>query len=166
MIKAEDIRIGDIVRVCRDCMFPEDSVCIVTQVNSERTRKEKKGCVTLSYVDGTDDGSWGVWCSHIEGIPLTPAILEKNGFNIKESEESPKSYIKDIDSSSRYLGRYLDIEYKRGEWGVFLRVKLLPDVVLVRQIRLPDTVLVRQIRYVHELQHILWAMGIDAGFEI
>lgn len=30
MIKAEDIKIGDIVRVCRDCMFPEDSVCIVT----------------------------------------------------------------------------------------------------------------------------------------
>jgi hypothetical protein len=155
MIKAEDIRIGDIVRVCRNGWFPEGTVCLVTQINSERSYKENKGAITLSYVDGTDDGPWGVWCSHIEGIPLTPAILEKNGFNIKESEESPKSYIKDIDSSSRYLGRYLDIEYKRGEWGVFLRVKLLPD-----------TVLVRQIRYVHELQHILWAMGIDAGFEI
>lgn len=77
MIKAEDIRIGDLVRVCRNGWFPEGTVCIVTQVNSERTRKEKKGCVTLSYVDGTDDGSWGVWCSHIEGVPLTPAILEK-----------------------------------------------------------------------------------------
>ena len=155
MIKAEDLRIGDLVRVGRNCTFPENSVCIVTQINPERTYNEKKGVVTLSYADYNDDGPWGVWCDYIEGIPLTSAFLEKNGFNIKESEESSKSYIKDIDNISRYIGRYLDIEYKNGEWGVFLRVKLLPD-----------TVLVRQIRYVHELQHILWAMGIDASFEI
>lgn len=77
MIKAEDIRIGDLVRVCRNGWFPEGTVCIVTQINSERSYKENKGVVTLSYVDGTDDGPWGVWCSHIEGIPLSPAILEK-----------------------------------------------------------------------------------------
>lgn len=93
MIKAEDIKIGDIVRVCRDCMFPEFSVCIVTQVNSERTRKEKKGCVTLSCVDGTDDGSQGVWCSHIEGVPLTPAILEKMGFIPKSHENATSSIL-------------------------------------------------------------------------
>lgn len=93
MIKAEDIKIGDIVRVCRDCMFPEGSVCIVTQVNSERTRKEKKGCVTLSCVDGTDDGSLGVWCSHIEGVPLTPAILEKMGFIPKSHENATSSIL-------------------------------------------------------------------------
>ena len=42
MIKAEDLRIGDIVRVCRDCAFPEGSVCIVTQINPERTYKKKQ----------------------------------------------------------------------------------------------------------------------------
>lgn len=152
MIKAEDIKIGDIVRVCRDCMFPEGSVCIVTQVNSERTRKEKKGCVTLSYVNGTDDGSWGVWCSHIEGVPLTPAILEKNGFNSKEPR---KCYIKYIGGSSRCLCRYFYIERTYFGWVVFLKTEWLSDSVLVRQIR-----------YVHELQHLLWAMGIDAALEI
>lgn len=152
MIKAEDIKIGDIVRVCRDCMFPEDSVCIVTQVNSERTRKEKKGCVTLSYVDGTDDGSWGVWCSHIEGIPLTPAILEKNGF---DSEEPQKSYIKYLGGLQGNLCRYFYIERRSYGWVVFIKVE-----------GLSDSVMIRQIKYVHEFQHILWAMGIDAGFEI
>lgn len=42
MIKAENLRIGDLVRVCRNCWFPEGSVCIVTQLNTERTYKENK----------------------------------------------------------------------------------------------------------------------------
>lgn len=155
MIKVENLRIGDLVRVCRNCWFPEGSVCIVTQLNTDRTYKENKGFVTLSRVNGTDDGSWRVWCDYIEGIPLMSAFLEKNGFNIKDSEDFSKSYIKDIDKISKHLGRYFDIEYKNGVWLVFLRVKLLPDPVLVRQIH-----------YVHELQHILWAMGIDAALEI
>ena len=152
MIKAEDIRIGDIVRVCRNGWFPEGTVCIVTQVNPELTRKEKKGVVTLSYVDGTDDGPWGVWCSHIEGIPLSPAILEKNGF---DSEEPQKSYIKYLGGLQGNLCRYFYIERRSYGWVVFIKVE-----------GLSDSVMIRQIKYVHEFQHILWAMGIDAGFEI
>ncbi len=152
MIKAEDIRIGDLVRVCRNGWFPEGTVCIVTQINSERSYKENKGVVTLSYVDGTDDGPWGVWCSHIEGIPLSPAILEKNGF---DSEEPQKSYIKYLGGLQGYLCRYFYIERRSYGWVVFIKVK-----------GLSDSVMIRQIKYVHEFQHILWAMGIDAGFEI
>lgn len=156
MIKAEDIRIGDLVRVGRNCMFPENSVCIVTQINPERTNNEKKGVVTLSYADYNDDGPWGVWCDYIEGIPLTPAILEKNGFNIKDSEDSQKSYIKDIDSSPLEIPRrYLYIERRSLGWGLFIGIK-----------GFLDSVMIRQIQYIHELQHILWAMGIDAALEI
>lgn len=152
MIKAENLRIGDLVRVCRNGWFPEGTVCIVTQVNPELTRKEKKGGVTLSYVDGTDDGPWGVWYSHIEGIPLSPAILEKNGF---DSEEPQKSYIKYLGGLQGNLCRYFYIERRSYGWVVFIKVE-----------GLSDSVMIRQIKYVHEFQHILWAMGIDAGFEI
>lgn len=152
MIKAEDIRIGDLVRVCRNGWFPEGSVCIVTQINSERSYKENKGAITLSYVDGTDDGPWGVWCSHIEGIPLSPAILEKNGF---DSEDPPKSYIKYLGGLQGNLCRYFYIERRSYGWVVFIKVE-----------GLSDSVMIRQIQYVHEFQHILWAMGLDAGFEI
>jgi hypothetical protein len=152
MIKAEDIRIGDLVRVCRNGWFPEGSVCIVTQINSERSYKENKGAITLSYVDGTDDGPWGVWCSHIEGIPLSPAVLEKNGF---DSKVPRKSYIKYIDDSTTIIRRYLYIERKRRGWEVFIKIK-----------GFSDSVMIRQIQYVHEFQHILWAMGIDASLEI
>lgn len=152
MIKAENLRIGDLVRVCRNCWFPEGSVCIVTQINSERSYKENKGAITLSYVDGTDDGPWGVWCSHIEGIPLSPAILEKNGF---DSEEPQKSYIKYLGGLQGNLCRYFYIERRSYGWVVFIKIE-----------GLSDSVMIRQIKYVHEFQHILWAMGIDAGFEI
>lgn len=30
MIYAEDLRIGDIVQINKDCMFPKDTLCIVT----------------------------------------------------------------------------------------------------------------------------------------
>lgn len=152
MIKAEDIRIGDLVRVCRNCWFPKGTVCIVTQLNTELTYNEKKGVATLSYIDGTDDGPWGTWCDYIEGIPLSPAILEKNGF---DSKEPRKCYIKYIGGSSRCLFRYFYIERTYFGWVVFLKTEWLSDSVLVRQIR-----------YVHELQHLLWAMGIDAALEI
>lgn len=152
MIKAENLRIGDLVRVCRNCWFPEGTVCIVTQINSERSYKENKGVITLSYVDGTDDGPWGVWCSHIEGIHLTPAILEKNGFYSKEPQ---KSYIKYLGGLQGNLCRYFYIERRSYGWVVFIKVE-----------GLSDSVMIRQIQYVHEFQHILWAMGLDAGFEI
>lgn len=152
MIKAENLRIGDLVRVCRNCWFPEGSVCIVTQLNTERTYKENKGFVTLSRVNGTDDGPWGVWCSHIEGVIITPAILEKNGF---DSKEPKKSYIKYLGGLQGNLCRYFYIERRSYGWVVFIKVE-----------GLSDSVMIRQIQYVHEFQHILWAMGLDAGFEI
>lgn len=107
----------------------------------------------MSMVQMTGHGEYGAVILKV--FHLHQQSSKKNGFNIKDSEDSPKNYIKDIDKISKYLGRYFDIEYKRGVWLVFLRVKLLPDPVLVRQIQ-----------YVHEFQHILWAMGIDAGFDI
>lgn len=153
MIKAENLRIGDLVRMCRNGWFPKGTVCIVTQINSERSYKENKGVVTLSCVDGTDDdGPWGVWCSHIEGIPLSPAILEKNEF---DSEEPQKSYTKYLGGSKRYLCRYFYIERRSYGWVVFIKVG-----------GFSDSVMIRQIKYVHEFQHILWAMGIDAVFKI
>lgn len=93
MIKAENLRIGDLVRVCRNGWFPEGTVCIVTQINSERSYKENKGAVTLSRVHGTDNEPWGVWCSHIEGVTITPAILEKNGFDSKEPKKATPSIL-------------------------------------------------------------------------
>ena len=151
MIKAEDLRIGDLVRVSRDCMFPKGTMCAVTQIDPERGHEDKKGVVTLSYIDGTDDGPWGTWCCNIEGIPITPEIIEKNGFKVRVS----RVYYTKLIGDANFLQRNIAIERKRNDWAVFIIYK-----------KMPDSVLLRHIQHVHELQHILWVLGIDTNLKI
>ena len=110
MIKPEDLRIGDLVRASHKCSIPKGTVCVVTEIYPERTFGDKKGIVRLSYTDDTDDEPWGVWCSNIEGIPLTPEILENNGF---KEEVVGEYYTKPLDDETYPLKRYLAVELKR-----------------------------------------------------
>ena len=154
MIKAEDLRIGDLVRVSHNCSIPEGTVCVVTEIYPERTSGDKKGIVRLSYTDGTDDGPWGVWCSNIEGLPLTPEILENNGWKKKIF--------------------YVQLHKSVREWheytlpGTDLNIDYRPYIALDTQkfsINY-EYLMLKYIKYVHELQHILWALGLDANLKI
>ena len=80
MIKPEDLRTGDLVRVSRDCAFPKGTMCVVSDINPLKVFNDKKGVVSLSAINDDDDGPWGVWCCNVEGIPVTPEILNKNDF--------------------------------------------------------------------------------------
>lgn len=86
MIKAEDLRTGNLVRVNHDCMFPKGTMCVVTDINPLKVFDDKKGVVTLYAINDEDDGPWGVWCNYVEGIPVTPEILNKNGKEIYEGD--------------------------------------------------------------------------------
>ena len=145
MIKPEELRIGDYVRVSSDnCMFPKGALCEVVAIDSERTSKKRKGAANLLQLDREEwELSYGVWCDCIEGIPITPEILEKNGF---EMREGTVVYMK-----NRLALKPLEDEkgYKIGLGSLrFLYVK------------------VKIVKYVHELQHILWALGKDANLKI
>lgn len=152
MIKPENLRIGDLVRVCCNCSLPEGTVCAVTEIDSETASRDKKGFVSLNFPDDNDDGPCGVWCCNIEGIPLTPEILEKNGFEVTYPG---KCYNKQMGEHKRFLSRYLSIEYIDTEWEVSMNYDTLIDHVTLCSVR-----------YVHELQHILWALGLDAEFKV
>lgn len=56
MIKPENLRIGDLVRVCYNCSLPEGTVCAVTEIDSETASRDKKGFVSLNFPDDNDDG--------------------------------------------------------------------------------------------------------------
>lgn len=56
MINVEDLRIGDIVQTNKDCMFPKDTLCIVTEIHPDRQHNDKKGVVSLKAVNDEDDG--------------------------------------------------------------------------------------------------------------
>lgn len=149
MIKPEDLKIGDLVRVgSNKCMIPEGTVCRVIQIYPERTYKDYKGIVNLSNTDGSNGGPWGAWCNNIEGIPLTSEILAKNGF---KAIDPGCYYTKSMGDSSRFLKRYVSVERKCNDWAVFLKYESAPDSILIRHIK-----------HVHELQHILWVLALDA----
>lgn len=154
MIKAEDLRIGDIVRVSSDnCMIPKGTVCEVVAIDSERACEDKKGLAGLLPVVREEwDFSHGAWCDYIEGVPLTSEILEKNRFEVTHPGEC---YNKQIGEHKRFLSRYLSIEYIDTEWEVSMNYDTLIDHVTLCSVR-----------YVHELQHILWALGLDAEFKV
>ena len=153
MINAEDLRIGDIVQVNKDCMFPKDTLCIVTEIHPERQYNDKNGVVALKAVSDEDDGPWGTWCCNIDGVPVTPEILNKSGF--KEVTVG-KYYTRSIDNKKLWgLARYLAVVRERGDWVVFIKYDGLCDQALLREIR-----------HVHELQHILWVLGLDAELKI
>lgn len=149
MIKAEDLRIGDFVRVSNDnCMIPKGAICEVVAIDSERSYKDKKGIVGLLQTDREEwEFSHGVWCDGIEGITITPEILEKNGWK----KRTEGWYFKMI---SKYM--YLSVEFGY-EDGIRVFIKRNTDGFYVK---------LNVANNVHELQHILWALGLDAELKV
>lgn len=152
MINVEDLRIDDIVQTNKDCMFPKDTLCIVTEIHPDRQHNDKKGVVSLKAVNDEDDGPWGTWCCNIDGVPITPEILKKNGF---KEEIVGKYSSKPLDNEEYIFARYLAVERKSGNWVVFIKYR-----------RLHENALLRKIQHVHELQHILWVLGLDAELKL
>lgn len=147
MIKPEDIRIGDLVRTNRDCAFPKDTKCVVTDIRTGKTLKDKKGIVILSAIYDDDDGPWGAWCCYIEGIPVTFEFLEKNGF--KEEQHQKDGASEWYDFYHYDLGINIVYEVEENKFAAYLDGKRL-----------------REIQHVHELQHILWALGLNAELRV
>lgn len=119
MIKPENLRIGDIVRVCCNCSLLEGTVCAVTEIDFETVSRDKKCFVSLNVPYDNDDGACGVWCCNIEGVPITPEFLEKNDFKVRVS----RVYYTKLIGDANFLQRYIAIERKRNDWAVFIIYK-------------------------------------------
>lgn len=149
MIKPEDLRIGDLVRVSNDnCMIPKGALCEVVAIDSERACEDKKGLADLLQTVREEwEFSHGVWCNNIEGIPLTPELLEKNGF--KEEQHQKEGTSEWYDFYHYDLGINIVYEVDGNKFAAYLDGKKL-----------------REIQYAHELQHILWALGLNAKLKV
>lgn len=149
MIKPEDLRIGDLVMVSNDnCMIPKGALCEVVAIDSERACEDKKGLAgLLQTVREEWEFSHGVWCNNIEGIPLTPELLEKNGF--KEEQHQKEGTSEWYDYYHYDLGINVVYEVEENKFAAYLDGKKL-----------------REIQCAHELQHILWALGLNAELKV
>lgn len=133
----------------------EGTVYQVTESNADKCAKVKdgnaftelKGSVTLSNLKGKtikDDGflfcDSGAWVKDIVPIPLVPAILEKNGWKV--SLEG--TWIYEKEDSVKIL-RLLDDKHYAAYIGY---VRLL------------------EFQYTHELQHLLFGLGLNSEMEV
>ena len=93
----------------------------------------------LSYIEHT------VHQLELSGVPLTPEILEKNGWE-KDEEASFKTQL--------YYRK------KVGVRTIFVIIKEETSRVIY------DSTCLRIIQYVHELQHLLFGLGLNSEMEV
>lgn len=141
MIKAEDLRIGDLVRVSCNCSLAEGTIGTIVEISKETNAEDTKGFVRLIPINSVSNWGWGIYCDNVEGIQLTLEILEKNGW--KRDKLVPYIY---------------------GHEAHNIEVICTPNSEWVYVTFKGDTI--HRIKYVHELQHILWALGLDANLKI
>lgn len=149
MIKAQDLRIGDLVHVNHSHILPEESVCSIDSIYATTSFKTEHVNLILTE----NDWRLGTWsCNDIDGIPLDSHILEKNGFN---KIIPKKKFTKSLGDTSKFFKRCLVIELAQNGYKVSLKHEGMSDKITIRHIQ-----------YVHELQHILLALGMDADLKI
>ena len=85
--------------------------------------------------------------SEVDSIRLTGEILEKNGF--KEEQHQKEGTSEWYDFYHYDLGINIVYEVEEDKFAAYLDGKKL-----------------REIQYVHELQHILWALGLNAELKV
>ena len=137
MIHQKDLRLGDLVQITVD--LPEykqgDTFVVIDicEIYIGLRSPSESDCRPDMYTIR----------DHIEGIHLTPEILEKNGFEMREG-------------TVVYMKNRLALKPLEDEKGYQVGLGSLRFFY----------VKVKIVKYVHELQHILWALGEDANLKI
>lgn len=129
-----------------------------------------KGVVCLENIEGAELGDKGfllgdccAWVKDIVPINLVPAILEKNGWNKSTSwfyvgsEERGYQFSKELDDKWDELDRitYGDLQISQSE--------NLRDWKYINEC---NHYFHFEFTYVHELQHLLYALHIDSNLKI
>ena len=143
----------------------KDVVYIVTSSDPSKTLELDygtvlKGVVCLENIEGTEigdkdylSGDSCAWVKDIVPIPLTPEILEKNGWKLLKHHE--RNSYDDVSCSSYHKPAETNISlvfYPEEEaFFLFLYAQEISET---------------PIRYIHQLQHILFGLGLNSEMEV
>lgn len=143
----------------------KDVVYRVTSSDPSKTLKLEygsvlKGVVCLENIEGTEIGDKGylfcdccAWVDNIVPIPLTPEILERNGWKLHKHHE--RNSYDDVSLSSYHKPAETNISlvfYPEEEaFFLFLYAQEISET---------------PIRYIHQLQHILFSLGLNHEMEV
>lgn len=149
MIHQKDLRLGDLVQITVDLPeYKQGDIFVVIDISEIYI-----GLRSPSESDCRQD--LYTIRDHIEGIPLTPEILEKNGWQTKMYGGS-QFFCIELNCYLELCVTYVneDNNFSVGTFshipGGDLDINYFPI----------------DIQYVHQLQHILWALGEDANLKI
>jgi hypothetical protein len=117
-----------------------------------------KGVVCLENIEGTESYLFCdccAWVDSIVPIPLTPEILEKNGWDKEEKDGSVFSLSEvfmggDKNEEGNYTCFQLYYQNKTDGWVIDMRGEPLKF----------------EVRYIHELQHLFFGLGINHEMEV
>lgn len=141
MIHQKDLRLGDLVQITVDLSeYKQGDIFVVIDISEiyiGLRRPSESDCRQDLYTIR----------DHIEGILLTPDILEKNGWNKRNDPTSS------CDIYSKGKGAF----YVSLEQSIYKKQEGFELVVADSTYRFGN-----KLQYVHQLQHILWALGEDA----
>lgn len=144
----------------------------VTESNPDKYRPvedrnsftELKGSVTLSNIKGKtvhDEcflfGDCGAWVKDIVPIPLTPEILEKNGWKKKVMSRGVKNW--------HWVYTKPDIE-EYGYFPIYIEKGIGKEFDVYPFTCNNVCTQIAYIKYVHELQHLLFGLGLNSEMEV
>lgn len=145
MIHQKDLRLGDLVQITEDLLEYKQGdtfvVIDICEIYIGLRSPSESDCRPDMYTIR----------DHIEGIHLTPDILEKNGWNKKH----------DPTSSCDIYSKGKDAFYVSLEQSIYKKQEGFELVVADSTYRFGN-----KLQYVHQLQHILWALGEDAEIKV
>lgn len=134
-MEAKDLMIGDWVHVEAHRGFNAQNVKVETIPDNDGDNEYGHHYGHIgTWLDGGDNDFRDVEAKHLQPIPLTPEILEKNGW-----EERPTGYVFYTDGK----------RYDNSLWYIFGSNTFVVNTTEF------------QIKYVHELQHALRLCGIE-----
>lgn len=144
MIPIKDLRIGDLVKTTtRNPVLEKGSICKVVLIDAlinsiivQKSNIDVCRCLVKEEV---------------EGVPLTPEILEKNGWDKRHDPTSS------CDIYSKGKGAF----YVRLEQSIYKKQEGFDCVVADSTYRFGN-----KLQYVHQLQHILWALSEGTNLKI
>ena len=153
-MKANELMIGDLVTF-KDCQNDETpSIVKIWQINDDGE--------AFAFIDGDDALDEIIIDNEIVGIPITPEILEKNGFKFDGSGQRSMMLISTpLFSEGIRYNIYVGLKKKTIEVFVAHPVEKSPNWRKSNKVYLEVCGC-----YVHELQHALRLCGIEKEIEL
>ena len=153
-MKLEELKIGDLVQVVKDdYIIQKGTICKVIGLSATYLSAfgGHKAVVSLLTIDTENIRSMS--CENIKGIPLTKDILLKNGWKLLKYHE--KNSYDDVSWSSYHKPAETNISlifYQEEEaFFPFLYAQEISE---------------KPIRYIHQLQHLLFGLGLNSEMEV